>query len=393
MAIAALGDRVAPRDRIRLRLLEGQVAILRPDFAAARVAARDAVELAEAAGDHALAGEANRALAHVLIQAMEDGEFPLVEQLLAAADRHFEIVGDARGRLGVAVNGLEVDYSQGRLTAVHERGMQIIEGALALGDRRLAAFTYSRLTAVAGWLGKAELGDELAEQAMTLAREQGLGATQRWTRFRQARLQWLRGDLNSVEAEMRSLVADAEAAGDGNLVLTALRLLGETLITAERFDEADTALLASLDVSVRVGDRWSRTELLAYRAFVRAHLGDLAEARRLLDESVATVRMDDVAAIGVIEQVEGYLAFAEGRLGDAEAFYRRALDRTRATEYCYWFVYALDLAEVLVTQGRFSEAASLVAEVDDATRAWGYDQPRKRIDALLVKLAGQPAEA
>jgi hypothetical protein len=387
----ALGGAVAAPDRIRLRLLEGQVALLKPDYPTARIVLREAADLADGAGEHAMAGDAWRGLAEVIVQAMESNEMADVLGALEAARHAYAAAGDVRGRLAVDAIALESDFSQGRLTSMIDAGLRLADEAEALGDRARAAATYARLVSAALWHGRGDLAEELAAKALALADELGLNSTRRWTRFNRARIWWLRGDLERVLAEGRSLSDESLASGDGALHLTANRLLTEALIDARRLDEADVTLDAAIEGSFRTGDRWSRTELLAYRAQIRLQRGDLAGATEALAESEATLRSEDVAAVSVFEGIRGAILAAQGRDVEAEAALRRALEAGRATEYCWWAYDGLSLAEFLVHRGRIDEAATLIAEVDAAVRGFGYGLRRERIDAVLRQVAGQPA--
>jgi ATP/maltotriose-dependent transcriptional regulator MalT len=109
----------------------------------------------------------------------------------------------------------------------------------------------------------------------------------------------MRGDLAAAEAETLEVRELADEAGDGNLSIAARRLLGETLLEAGRLDAAEDAFADALERSVRLGDRWSRTELHAYRAQIAAARGDLPRAEALLAEARFTLRETDVAAQSV----------------------------------------------------------------------------------------------
>ena len=176
---------------------------------------------------------------------------------------------------------------------------------------------------------RGDVADDLYLRASTLAAELGLSSTQRWARFFKARVAYLRGDLDAAERDVRAIAPDGAAAGDGAIVITTNRLLGETLLQAGRLHEADAALATALEGSVRTGDRWSRTELLAGRALIRIQQGDPAAAHSMIAESKATLRRDDIAAVGVIDEVERYLELAERRSGEAEAC---SVTRTRWAE-------------------------------------------------------------
>jgi ATP/maltotriose-dependent transcriptional regulator MalT len=311
--------------------------------------------------------------------------------VIDAARRHYDAVGDRTGRIAADVLALELDFGAGRLTAMIDAGLRLADAATDAGDRAQAASTYARLVSTASWLGRGDLADEFADRAISMAGELGLSSTRRWASFFLARLAWMRGDLVAAERVTRELIEEGQQSSDRSIVLTANRLLGETLIEAGRLDEADVALAAAVAVSVDTGDRWSRTELHALRAQIRILRGEFDEARRLIEESLATLRTDDVAAVSVVDGVRGLLAARDGDDRVAEQALRRSMEVGQDTEYWWWAMPAVDLAEFLVSRGRIEEAASLVARVDGAMRQFGYGLRRARIDALLAAVAGQPA--
>jgi hypothetical protein len=141
------------------------------------------------------------------------------------------------------------------------------------------------------------------------------------------------------------------------------------------------------------GDRWSRTELYCFRARLDVAAGDLDGARNAIAAAEATLRHEDVAAVSELHGARGGLAAAEGRDAEAEAEFRAADAGARATEYMWWAMTSLDLAEFLVSQGRLAEAAPLAAEVDEAMRRWGYGLRRGRIDAVLAAVGRTGPEA
>ena len=199
--------------------------------------------------------------------------------------------------------------------------------------------------------------------------------------------------LDAAEATCRALAAEALAAGDGALVVSSHRLLGETMFEAGRFAESDAVTATALEHSIRTGERWSRTELLAFRALVAIEDGRLADAERLLADSAATIREGDVAAFSVLEAAKGQLAAAQARDAEAERAFRAAVAQGRATEYWWWTMPAIELAEFLVSRGRAAEAAPMVAEIDATMKQLGYSIRRARIDALLRAVEGVAAQA
>jgi class 3 adenylate cyclase len=386
----ALGE-LQPAQAARLQLLDARIEGLAKNYTVARGKLERAAEASLAAGRKDLAGAAYLALVEVLTTAAGQEDFPTLRRVIRAAIRTFDELGDVRGRLEAQLFALEELFSAGKLKKMLEKGTRLIEQAEAAGEQVVAARAVTRLIAVAGWLGRLDVAYELAAKAEALTSQLGLISTARWVRFFRARLAWMEGRLDDAEALVRPLAEEGEQIGDYRLVVTALRLLGEALDEAHRLDEADAAIASSLDWSVRIGERWSRTELLAYRARFAALRGDTATADRFRAESESTLRQDDFAATAVYYSALGTVRTAQGRDEEAEVALRLALDTIRSTEFWWWQRLALDLAEFLVARGRASEARDLVDEVRAAMAASKTDLRRAQLERLESNLARQPA--
>jgi predicted ATPase len=393
-AAASLGDSLDLASRARLTLLEGLLAAIVPDYAAARLLLREAASLAESAGLHAVAGEAWRELAWVFVTSMaSDDEWLVISDAVAAARREYEAAGDDRGRIAAEIIGLEEAYAHGRLTEMIQKSLRLADEAEAIGDMPRVAAICARLMSTALWHGEAQLGEELGDRATRLADQFGLSSTRRVARFFQARMAWLRGDLSDAERRCRALIEESEESADGVVYLSAHRLLAESLLDQARYDDAKRILDRAIEISLATGDRWSRTELHCFRSYSELASGDLAAVRADIAEAEATLRLEDVAAVGELHSARGRLAAAEGRDADAETEFRAAVATARSTEYMWWALVALDLAEFLASRGRLAEAAPIGADVDAAMRGWGYGLRRARIQAVLDADNRAPARA
>jgi len=390
IATQASGDQTGG-DEAALVLLEAQADILAANYPAARQRLDRAIELAGTSGRRDVAAAAHLAVAEVLIFAAGQEEFPAIDEAVARAAELFRELGDSAGYIRAQVLGLEPLYGAGRLSEMIARGLRLIEEAIAIEAPAVAAQITARLISSALWVGRTDLAEQLADRAEALTSELGLLRTRRLTRFFRARLAWVRGDFAATEAAIRTLLAEAQAAGDGQAVVTCARLLAETMLEQNRMEEAETNLDLALGRSLDTGERWHRTELLAWKALVRAADGDVAGGERALAESKETLRNDDVAAVTVYNSMLGQIRALQGRDEEAEAALRRAAVTLRPTEYWWWQNVTLDLAEFLVSRGRSEEAAPLVEEVEAALAGTDIGVRRAQLQRLKAQLAAQPA--
>lgn len=148
---------------------------------------------------------------------------------------------------------------------------------------------------------------------------------------------------------VRSLAAPRAGLGDGERLL----ILGLAQAGAGRASEAREALAKA--VAARPDDG----EAIAALALSTASTGDAAAARDMLVEAVRRLPDDER-----VQRALGDLEFRSGRLPEAEAAYRRAVDlgnaRSRPTEY---LSSAGGLADVLLAQSKLEAAGVLATQL------------------------------
>jgi len=151
-------------------------------------------------------------------------------------------------------------------------------------------------------------------------------------------------------------IAAGRARDQGNLA-QALQLLGEA------------AQLDSRDESVRLD-----------AADIQVELGQLDEARRLVDSLSPLARMEERA-----QQVLARLGFAEGgqQSGDAASL------RSRIAAHPDDMVARMQLANQLLATGRHQEGLEGLLEMVRRDRAWNEEAARKAILAVFSLLGGQ----
>jgi class 3 adenylate cyclase len=376
-----------------LELLEAQVELITGNLAVARQRLERAAELARSAVRQDVEADAQLAIAEVLVYAGDDADGPVIDAALASADQLYASVGNRRGRLRAQMFGLEKLFQSGRMGQMLDAGLALVDDALANGEKAVAAQAQARLIGPAIWTGRTSLAEELANRADALAAELGLLSTARMARFFRARLHWARGELSDAEADLRPLLLEYQAAGEKQYSIATARLLAETFVEVGRLDEAEQFIDLGIERSVGTGERWSRTELFAFKAWLAAQRGAADEAEALLAESHATLRDSDYAAGSVYHAILGQIRAVAGRYEEAETALRKSLGVVRTTDNWSWQMNALDLAEFLIDRGRFEEATLLVAEVAAAMAGTDLNIRRPQLERLQARLASMPATA
>jgi class 3 adenylate cyclase/tetratricopeptide (TPR) repeat protein len=394
LASETLGPGVEASDSAHLALLQARLEGLRGDYRSARAGLADATRLAGEAQRPDLAAAAQHALAGVLVfSAGGPSDDQELEDAVSRAIELYEEIGDVGGRLSAEVLALERLFAAGELTEMIKRGRGLAETALSIGEGGRAAAILTRLASAAEWQGKPALAESLLEQGEALAVQNGLRSTVLLARFYRQRLHWMRGEFDAAESGTRSVVSEAIEEGDGTLALASLRLLGETLMEEGRFADADVPLGKALDASEASGDRWSRTELLSFRAGCAAELGDFVAADRLLSEARGTLRQSDLAGRAVFDTAVGTVRRLQGRPDEAEAAFRRAVDLIRSTDYWWWAANAVLLADLLLDVGRREEARALFIDLEQIFTGTGYGlrwHQRERLRRELLSRTAAP---
>jgi len=81
----------------------------------------------------------------------------------------------------------------------------------------------------------------------------------------------------------------------------------------------------------------------------------------------------------------------EGRYEEAEAAFHRSLEAIDVSDNWSWQMSALDLAELLISRGRVSDARPLIERVADAVEGTQLNIVRNHLRVLQAQLEGQPA--
>jgi len=391
LAIETLGrEAVSAADEATVAIVDAERRVLEADYGKARGLVAEAIERARAAGRIDLEARGQLAFARILaFAASSEAEFDTANESSARAATLFGQLGDTAGRIAAESVSLENDFGEGRLARMLERGLPLVDEALAGHARAEAAPLLNRLGSAASWSGQPALADELFAKAIAICHEESLVATARFARFFIARLAWMRGDLDDAELQVRALVGEADEAGDGQLRMATRRLLIERRIAAGRLPDAAVVVDEALALSVALDERWNRTELLAYRSRVATELGDLSAADLDIEASRATVRRRDLAGLSTFHESLGLLRAAQGRDAEAEAAFSAAVGAFDGTDYWSWTIPALTWATALAERDQAPAARSLYDRIaarhltDGFVLRWPIaERLRERVAAL-----------
>jgi predicted ATPase/class 3 adenylate cyclase len=370
-AVAAAPDAVTDAERIGLAMREGELLEIRgayPQAMAAFAAARDD---AIGIGKLTLAAQAQVASLRVLVFA--DATWDQWREESARALQLANDSGDHLSAIDAGLHMLEARWSRGELSVMLEEGEKLLGAAAALHDSARIGLIASRLC------GPALHGGHPAqlERFMRLANEQAalVGAPQpHWSVHAQTRRLLLGGQLGAAADATRALMSLAADTKDAQRWIGASRMLAEILL--EQHDpEAAAVIDAALAESVRVGERWNRSELFGMRALAALQRGDLAVAEPAANHAVAMAFPGDVSAEAEAASALAQVRAAQGRHDEADRELRRAFELVNGTEFVTAFSeIAFARADFLIQQGRVQESTKLLDDIDRRNARSGYEQ-------------------
>jgi tetratricopeptide (TPR) repeat protein len=240
----------------------------------------------------------------------------------------------------------------------------------SLGESAVALYDLGR------WDEVIAVADEVDREAKTRSWSQITGFADPM----HARILFYRGDLAGAAAISTDNLQAARAAGDPQLVIPALELVGLVAVAEGRVDEARMALLDVERITAETGPLVVSVapELIRIACATR----DLDLARRLLDASVA--RPGRTGIIFVMGRAT--IAEAEGRSEEALADFTDAGDR--------WAEYGsvpergfalIGQGRCLIKLGRAAEADEPLRTARDLFAGLGAVRPLAEIDDLLAQ--------
>jgi tetratricopeptide (TPR) repeat protein len=353
---------------------------------AAEAAEAEALEIAEAVGDHDLAG---RILVNLSIVSEDRGDLPEARERLNRALLAYE--GEGRdvlpGQIYSALSNLAVD--EGDLAEADRYVVQALESFRFVGDRRNEAMMLNNRGLVKRRQGLFDEAESLHEASYDLRRELGDRVGMSRVKVLMAGLYLDRGQLEASIEAGREAAAIAEETRDRLFHAVALSQLGSAEEGRGNLDEARAHFDASREIFVEIQDRMRvlMTDiLLAHLALAAGE--DVEERAAAL---LAQARQDgyDVPEVEAIELL-GDAAAATGRIDDAVARYREAMDRL---EEMAWDAketeVAIKLAEAYLSQDQVAAAEPLVGLVSARTPTLaGY-----RLRARYAEARGDSAAA
>jgi tetratricopeptide (TPR) repeat protein len=363
-AAAARGAVAAGRDPAQVLQLVaiGRAALGRTDHGSDHDDAAGTLDLAEAAADLA-AGQV--AAASVALGAA------LERRIAARGDQDLRVTDILVAQGGASIVARRFDDA----LAHQRRALTIREDLLGAAHPRVAS-SCAEVAAALVALGRADEARGFAERALAI-QERAFGGQDPRVADALSQLGAIEAELGHIDlalASHRRALAIREQSADVPELVRALDLLGSTLVTLGRWDEADAVLRRALELGTTgIGARPVEVATTRFLLGRTAHgRGDFAQAIVAFTAAFESRRtLEGATASSAITQV--WLARAQRDSGDLERAKASALAALARLDPPIdpeaWAHARLVVADALWAQGETGEAVAAVTEAITVLRA------------------------
>jgi class 3 adenylate cyclase/tetratricopeptide (TPR) repeat protein len=414
----AIAITAGPAERVELLLRAARSAGAAARHADAEALAREAMALAQTAGDPSAVGSAQALLGEILI---DSGQPPQAVEVLEAAVAAFPETGDDTVRAAILANLSRALMRSGEPARAIQAADLALDLAEHLGLERLVAETFNNKGSSLGYLGRIREGEALLRAAVEVAHAGGFVAAEiramsnlgsSTEDARQARDAYRGAEELARRVGNRSLARwasesarfqdflvgdgwDAGLArgaddrdGDPGSLLDEVRRIATTACFLAARGESTDAIIARLEVlSTQVSDPYAQSSLHYLRSDRALHSNDFAVA---CDEALVAARDDALASIYLALAVRPALwgsdlarAREVARLLDADPRSGSTVTANRIAAR----------AGIAALEGRRDEAVAGFREALTRCRDLGldFDVARLSLDFVLLVGADHPA--
>lgn len=382
-------------ERLRLLPLIGEALEGTANHAQAADAYAEALEAAEASGDHGVEGRARLGRAHAWF--VTEPERPSAE-IVAEAERAIALLEEVEDNRSLAEAWRLVGEArtyEGRAA----EGREALDRALAYVDPDTSIRNVNAVSFALGFClieGPAPLGvaAAFAEERLLLARDRDSRSFEADMLHVLGLSEARRGNFENGRIALESSTGISEELGLRYMAQWSRRSLGLLEMAAGDARAAERALRSSYDVLDEMGLKGSLGEAAVPLADALFEQGRAEEAGALLEAVKDDWASGDASIEAPRLAVRAKLYAAQGWDEHADRSIRRALRLVQDTDWrCLQADVLLAHAAVLALTGRDHEAVSGLREALALASAKGYAAGERRAAARLELLTGQPSGA
>jgi class 3 adenylate cyclase/tetratricopeptide (TPR) repeat protein len=368
------------------------------DGAAPEDLTHEAADALYAAGERALAREANRSARKLLVRSAELeptlrnryraavaarrlADLPALSAEMELVARDAEEAGEAR-IYGLALTGLAEaallrDADVMKAKTIVERALDALEGSDA-GARYEAL---SMRAHIAWWLADLTEAEHYWQLALDIAREAGHKYAESTSTHELAGIFRIRLELDRVAPLLERATELAEESGSIVARAMALGAWANLHYLRGSLDEAETMGEQSRELLSEAGSAWRVARVMLLLAHVARKKGDDTKAERHLRESIRILKpLEDRGSLCEIQRALAEVLLDRGKVEEAERFSLEAIDTVGPLDRTSVATTTMTLGLVRAAQGRDEEAERLLREGQVALAATGFKEVE--LDAL-----------
>jgi DNA-binding CsgD family transcriptional regulator len=303
----------------------------------------------------------------------------------------------ARSAIGVA-NALGLLLRRD-LAAAAEHTRTAVLLAEGLQDRALLAEALATQAVDEFLLGRHSLSRELLERALAIDADFSATPVVLAPQASVALLAWWSGDLEASRLTWEDLLAQAVERGDETSHAWLLARIAVVDCVQGSFSDAKKRLHEAHETVTLTGQEANRSVVLAVRALVEAHLGNVAAARSAGGEALTiALELHAKFAERIARSALGFLALSLQRPDEAHTHLEGLLEEDRAASIREpsEFRFLPDNIEALIALGRLQDAETELEFLEDCANAAGRTSAIAaacRCRALLAAAQGDLSRA
>ena len=235
----------------------------------------------------------------------------------------------------------------------------------AVGDRWGLARALTNLGWMAEQVGRLGEAQELCEKSLAIRQELGDQRGMADAMLNLGIISWVRGRLDEANRLLHESLGIFRTLDDWSRIGQTIKTIGEVLVRRGQFEDGLVLMEISADIYEDLGYVFGATDLLAFLAEAKVHLGQYGEARAEARQGV--IRADQTKhrwGAGFSQFVKGLAALAEGGFDQALMLFQEsaaAFEEVRHQENRGWVLGPLGLAALKAGQSTLARQSVMEA--------------------------------
>jgi predicted ATPase/class 3 adenylate cyclase len=385
-ALLPAGD----RDRLELVLPLSQCLWEAGDYERCEALLAEALDEAAQLGDERLELHLRAQHSRLRVAWAPEGFLQEAAAIATRALQVFEECGDELGQARAWALTAKRLHMLGHAEGVEEAWERAVDHAKRAEDRAMVREALSWLAATLYW-GSTPAEEAISRLEQILSEVEGDRELEARIKRPLSGLHGMRGRFGEARRLLSEARATYEDLGMRRAVASAGFFSGPIEMWAGNLEAAESALRESCEAFQSIGDRESLTSVAAFLAEAFYMQGNLWEAERWTRESARTASTDDLEVQADLGCIQAKILARKGRLDEAEAMAREALEIVERTgESDHKGDAYFDFAEICRLAGKTAEEREALRRAIGWYEAKGNLVMAGRARKLLGEVVSQP---